>query len=182
MAAILGEWVHIDLIFQPFLNAALILLGLRAPVDENNPYANPSTQASQWRSGLATFGPSAPAEPGDGCRRLRAALGLVSEVVRAPAWLRPEGVWRLVSTTASPAGQPTRFTRTSSTLPRRRRPIDASAASCSRWPIRRAARPIRLGGSGHAVIGAGLAPPVLKARFREDWVLPRLSSPIVGMD
>jgi len=48
----LAEWVHLDLIFQPFLNAALILLGLRAPVDENNPYLNSGSQV-----GFATFGP-----------------------------------------------------------------------------------------------------------------------------
>ncbi len=47
----LGEWVHIDVLFQAYFNAALTLLGLGAPVDESNPYARSSNQC-----GFGTFG------------------------------------------------------------------------------------------------------------------------------
>jgi membrane-associated phospholipid phosphatase len=41
----LGEYVHQDFTYQAFLNAALILLGLRAPFDAGNPYRSYRTQA-----------------------------------------------------------------------------------------------------------------------------------------
>jgi hypothetical protein len=48
----LAEWVHIDVLYQAYFNAMLILLASNAPVDRNNPY---------WRSknqqGFGTFGP-----------------------------------------------------------------------------------------------------------------------------
>lgn len=47
----LGEYVHLDFSYQPFLNAALILLGLRAPFDAGNPYRRYRTQAP-----FTTFG------------------------------------------------------------------------------------------------------------------------------
>lgn len=47
----LGQWVHIDVLFQGYFQAFLVLAGLGAPVDEGNPYVNNSTQA-----GFGTFG------------------------------------------------------------------------------------------------------------------------------
>lgn len=37
---VLGAYVHRDAAFQPYYNAALILLGVGAPLDPNNPYLN----------------------------------------------------------------------------------------------------------------------------------------------
>jgi hypothetical protein len=48
----LGEWVHIDVLFQAYFNAVLILLGLNAPTDPNNPYRKYRNQG-----GFGTFGP-----------------------------------------------------------------------------------------------------------------------------
>lgn len=48
----LGEWVHIDVLFQAYFNAALLLLGMDAPTDPNNPYRKYRTQ-----DGFGTFGP-----------------------------------------------------------------------------------------------------------------------------
>jgi hypothetical protein len=48
----LGHWVHIDVLFQAYFKAFLILDGLGAPVDEGNPYRGSATQA-----GFGTFGP-----------------------------------------------------------------------------------------------------------------------------
>ena len=48
----LGEWVHIDVLFQAYFNAMLILLGIGAPYDKNNPYVKSRTQYA-----FGTFGP-----------------------------------------------------------------------------------------------------------------------------
>ncbi len=40
----LGEWVHIDVLFQAYFNALLVLLSLGAPFDERNPYVSSRTQ------------------------------------------------------------------------------------------------------------------------------------------
>ena len=47
----IGQWVHIDVLFQAYFQAFLILAGLHAPVDDGNPYANNPTQ-----DGFGTFG------------------------------------------------------------------------------------------------------------------------------
>ncbi len=48
----LSEWAHIDVLFQGYFNAMLILLGMGAPFDRNNPYDKSRTQF-----GFGTFGP-----------------------------------------------------------------------------------------------------------------------------
>jgi hypothetical protein len=47
----LGQYVHVDALYEAYLNACLILLGMNAPVDEGNPYRDSYTQI-----GFATFG------------------------------------------------------------------------------------------------------------------------------
>jgi len=47
----LTRYVHEDFTYQAFLNAGLILLGLKAPFDAENPYRRSATQA-----GFSTFG------------------------------------------------------------------------------------------------------------------------------
>ncbi len=47
----LGEWVHIDVLFQGYFQAFLCLAGMGAPFDAGNPYANSATQI-----GFGTFG------------------------------------------------------------------------------------------------------------------------------
>lgn len=47
----LGQWVHIDVLFQGYFQAFLVLAGLGAPVDEGNPYNGNPTQ-----DGFGTFG------------------------------------------------------------------------------------------------------------------------------
>ena len=48
----LAAWVHVDVLYQAYFNAMLILLGLGAPFDANNPY-----NTSQTQKGFGTFGP-----------------------------------------------------------------------------------------------------------------------------
>lgn len=47
----IGQWVHIDVLFQGYFQAFLVLAGLGAPVDNGNPYVNSPTQI-----GFGTFG------------------------------------------------------------------------------------------------------------------------------
>lgn len=47
----LGQWVHVDQLYQAYLLACLLLLDSRAPVSNSNPYKNSVNQA-----GFATFG------------------------------------------------------------------------------------------------------------------------------
>jgi len=47
----LGEWVHLDLLYQAYFNAMLVLLGSGAPTDPNNPYNKYRNQC-----GFGTFG------------------------------------------------------------------------------------------------------------------------------
>ena len=47
----IGQWVHIDVLFQGYFQAFLIIAGLGVPFDNGNPYNNSATQA-----GFATFG------------------------------------------------------------------------------------------------------------------------------
>lgn len=47
----LSHYVHVDQLYEAYLNACLILLGINAPVDEGNPYRTPSNQ-----QGFGVFG------------------------------------------------------------------------------------------------------------------------------
>jgi len=47
----MGQWVHVDVLFQGYFQAFLVLAGAGAPVDNANPYANNPTQM-----GFGTFG------------------------------------------------------------------------------------------------------------------------------
>src|SRR5215471_16558357 len=47
----LGQWVHVDVLFQAYFNALLILSNLSAPLDQNNPYNKSRTQV-----GFGTLG------------------------------------------------------------------------------------------------------------------------------
>lgn len=47
----IGQWVHIDVLFQGYFQAFLIIAGMGVPFDDGNPYKNSATQ-----NGFATFG------------------------------------------------------------------------------------------------------------------------------
>jgi len=47
----LGQWVHVDALYQAYHQACLILLGVGAPVQAGNPYSSSATQI-----GFGTFG------------------------------------------------------------------------------------------------------------------------------
>jgi membrane-associated phospholipid phosphatase len=47
----IGQWVHIDVLFQAYFQAFLVIVGLGAPFDDSNPYNTNPTQ-----DGFGTFG------------------------------------------------------------------------------------------------------------------------------
>ncbi|MDQ3801965.1 MAG: vanadium-dependent haloperoxidase [Acidobacteriota bacterium] len=47
----LGQWVHIDVLFQAYFQAFLVIAGIGVPADDGNPYKNSATQI-----GFGTFG------------------------------------------------------------------------------------------------------------------------------
>jgi membrane-associated phospholipid phosphatase len=47
----LGQWVHIDVLFQAYFQAFLVIAGSGVPADSGNPYSNSATQI-----GFGTFG------------------------------------------------------------------------------------------------------------------------------
>ena len=51
----LGEYVHVDALYEAYLNACLILLGLNSPHGDGNPYTAPNV-ASANQIGFGTFG------------------------------------------------------------------------------------------------------------------------------
>ena len=55
----IGRYVQVDALYEAYLNACLILLGLGTPVDEGNPYKEPVTAArpnARNQIGFGTFG------------------------------------------------------------------------------------------------------------------------------
>ncbi|MFM8395184.1 MAG: vanadium-dependent haloperoxidase, partial [Acidobacteriota bacterium] len=165
----LAEWVHLDLVFQPFLNAALILLGLRAPVDEKNPYPASSSQI-----GFATFG--APHL----LSLLTAVAGCALRSVWFQKWyvhrrLRPEEfAARIHNHLTGRAAYPLHPEILNSAAPVEVHRRFGSCLLPMAYPEGSPTHPAY--GSGHAVI-AGACATVLKAWFKEDWVLP---NPVVA--
>ncbi len=49
----LAEYVHNDVLYQEYLNAALMLANMRAPLNSGNPYGNPNLKSE---TGFITFG------------------------------------------------------------------------------------------------------------------------------
>jgi hypothetical protein len=51
----MSQWVHIDVLFQGYFQALLVLFGIGAPFDAGNPYSSPNP-SSVNQAGFATFG------------------------------------------------------------------------------------------------------------------------------
>lgn len=51
----IGQWVHIDVLFQGYFQAFLCLAGVGAPLDAGNPYSSPNPSSFN-QAGFATFG------------------------------------------------------------------------------------------------------------------------------
>ncbi len=160
----IGEWVHIDVLFQAYFNATLILLGMNAPADENNPYNNSRTQYP-----FGTFGPT----------HIQSLVCTVASNALRSVWyqkwyvhrrLRPEEfAGRLHNHITKTAQYPINneiFNSTALEEVNRRNGTyllpQAFPEGCPTHPAY---------GAGHATV-AGACVTVLKAWFDESWVIP----------
>jgi len=165
----LAEWVHRDVLFQAYFNAALILLGMEAPVDDNNPYKTSRTQCS-----FGTFG--AP--------HIQSMVCAVATLALRSVWhqkwfvhrrLRPEAfAGRIHNHFTRQAVYPIHFQITdSSVLPVVARRF-GSFLLPQAYPEGSPSHPAY--GGGHATV-AGACVTILKAWFEESWVLPNPVAP-----
>ena len=160
----LGEWVHIDVLFQAYFNAALILLGMKAPLDEANPYADSKTQC-----GFGTFG-----NP-----HIQSMVCAVASVALHTVWyqkwfvhrrLRPEAFGgrihnHLLNRTKYPIHNDILKSQAVQEVYRQNGSYLLPIAFAEGAPSHPAY------GAGHATV-AGACVTVLKAWFDESWVIP----------
>ncbi len=163
----IGQWVHIDVLFQGYFQAFLIIAGMGVPFDNGNPYKNSVTQA-----GFATFGgPHVATLLCEVSTRALHAVWNQKWVVHRR--LRPEVFAERVDRTAHhAAGYPVHAE------------ILNSVSSASRLggylPAGNALLPMAFPegcpthpayGAGHATV-AGACVTILKAWFQESFVIP----------
>jgi len=160
----LGEWVHVDALYQAYHQACLILLGMGAPFGPGNPYVAAATQI-----GFGTFG---------GPHVLSLVTEVATRALKAvwyQKWLvhrrlRPEALAGLVHHTLS--GRP-RYPVHSEIL--HSDAVEAVASRHGSYLLPMAApegcptHPAY--GAGHATV-AGACVTILKAWFDESFVLP----------
>jgi hypothetical protein len=166
----IGEWVHIDVLFQAYLMAFLVLASQGAPLDPGTPYSSSATQI-----GFATFGGP----------HIATLLCEVSTRALHATWyqkwfahrrLRPEAYAGAVHARLYRGGSTARFPVHSAILD--------SLASATRlggyvssgnallpmaFPEGSPTHPAFT--AGHATV-AGACTTILKAFFNESWVLP----------
>src|ERR1700730_17903097 len=162
---------HIDVLFEAYFNACLVLVDQGAPLDPNNPYVNSRTQ-----TGFGTFG--AP--------HLKALVAEVSQRALKAVWymkwfvhrhLRPEAFGGLVHMNKTKqANYPIHADILNSEAVSRT--FDKHGAyflphafpeGCPQHPSY---------GAGHATV-AGACSTIVKAFFDESWVVP---NPVVASD
>lgn len=160
----LGEWVHIDVLFQGYFSAVLILLGLGAPVDEANPYASSKTQC-----GFGTFG-----NP-----HIQSMVCAVASVALQSVWyqkwfvhrrLRPEAyAGRIHNHLTGRASYPISNEVLNSVGVAETRRQNGTFLLPQAFAEGSPSHPAY--GAGHATV-AGACVTLLKAWFDESWVLP----------
>jgi hypothetical protein len=171
----IGEWVHIDVLFQAYFMAFLVLASMNAPLDAGNPYANSRTQI-----GFATFGGP----------HIATVLCEVSTRALHATWyqkwfahrrLRPEAYAGAVHARLYRGGSAERFpvheeilsslgnaNRLGGFLP------SGNALLPQAFPEGSPTHPAYT--AGHATV-AGACTTILKAFFDESWVIPRPVQP-----
>jgi hypothetical protein len=160
----LGEWVHIDVLFQAYFNALLILFGLGAPLNPSNPYRDSRTQI-----GFGTFGPPFMAS---------LLCGVAREVLKA-VWFQKWFVHRRLRPEAF-AGRIHNHLTGVNHYPIHQDALNSSAADAvfaangtyllpMAYPEGCPTHPAY--GGGHATV-AGASVTVLKALFDESFAIP----------
>jgi membrane-associated phospholipid phosphatase len=164
----LGEWVHIDVLFQAYFNAMLILFRLGAPYDSLNPYNSAITQKA-----FGTLGDPYTAS----------ILAAVAKPALAAVWFQKWFVHRRLRPEAF-AGRVHNHATNATWYPVNGEILDSAAlpAVFSRFgsyllpmafPEGAPTHPSY--GAGHATV-AGACTTLLKALFDESFVIP---SPVV---
>jgi hypothetical protein len=161
----LAEYVHRDYSYQPYMNAALILFGLKAPLDPANPYNGSKTQG------------------GDGTFGLPAVLDLVARITinaTKTSWyhkwsihrrLRPEAYGgRVHNHKTGKANYPIHEQVLKSQAVARVSSKHGTFLLPMAYPEGSPTHPAYP--AAHAVL-AGAAVTALKAVFKEDWVIPQ---------
>ena len=161
----LAHYVHFDALYEAYLNAALILLALEAPVDQGNPYLH-----SRNQEGFGTYG---------GPHLLSLVTEVATRALKAvwfQKWfvhrrLRPEAFGGRIDAHLSGRRD---YSMIDATV------LDSRAlkAVAEKWRTYLLPQAFVEGsplhpayGSGHATV-AGACVTVLKAWFDESWVLP----------
>lgn len=167
----LGQYVHVDALYQSYLNACLMLLDMKAPEDEGNLYKETKTQ-----EGFGTFGSPH-------------ILSLVTEVATRALkamwfqkWflhrrLRPETFGgRIHNHLTGRANYPINSEVFNSSVLEKMFSLYGNYLLPMAYPEGSPTHPSY--GSGHATV-AGACVTVLKAWFDESWVIPR---PVMAND
>jgi len=160
----IGQYVHVDALYEAYLNACLILLGLNAPVDQGNPYRNSKTQI-----GFGTFG---------GPHILSLVTEVATRALKAvwfQKWfvhrrLRPEAFGGLVhNQLTGRAKYPINEEVFKSSALEKVHSLYGTYLLPMAFPEGSPTHPAY--GAGHATV-AGACVTILKAWFDESWVIP----------
>lgn len=160
----LGEWVHIDLLYQAYFNAMLVLLGAGAPTDPNNPYNKYRNQC-----GFGTFG-----NP-----HIQALMTSVASNALRAVWYQKWYVHRRLRPEAF-AGRVHNHLTKATTYPINSEILNSAAVQEVNRKFGTYLLPIAFVegspshpayGAGHATV-AGACTTILKWWFDESWVIP----------
>ncbi len=160
----LGEWVHIDVLFQAYFNAVLLLLAMGAPLDGNNPYNEYRTQGP-----FGTFGPP----------NIQSLVCAVATNALRAVWYQKWYVHRRQRPEEFAGRIHNHITR-AATYPIHSDILNSAAVQEVFRKYSTYLLPMAFGegcpthpayGAGHATV-AGACVTALKAWFDEDWVIP----------
>lgn len=171
----MGQYVHVDALYEAYLNACLILLGMQAPVDGGNPYKDPNPDAEK-QEGFGTFG---------GPHVLSLVTEVATRALKAVWWqkwfvhrrLRPEAYGGLVHLTLNGT----------KSYPLDPQVLNSRAVAATQTRNRSRLLPMAFPegspthpsyGAGHATV-AGACVTILKAWFDEEH---RIDDPVVASD
>lgn len=161
----LSHWVHVDVLFQAYMHAALILMTTNAPLKPTVPYV--TTEQNQMAFG--TFGGP----------EIAGMLGEIAPIALKAAWYQKWFVHRKLRPEAA-AGRVDRTLGLHTTFPLHADILASSAVAATKnltgtWLLPQAfpeGSPLHPSyAAGHATV-AGACITLLKFYFREDYVLP----------
>jgi hypothetical protein len=161
----IAQWVHVDVLYQAYFQAALILMEMGAPLNPGNPYVNSRTQ-----TGFGTWGqPHIATIVAE--MATRALKGVWFQKWFVHRRLRPEAMAGLVHNTKTDAAS---YPLHSDVLTKSTAPAQVQARTGTylmpiAYPEGSPLHPSY--GAGHATV-AGACVTALKAMFDETFVLP----------